>query len=419
MTKVDNYRWKLGGAELVPIVVGGMGVNISTAELALEACRLGGVGHISDAMLPHVCDRVFGTSYVKQKAQKNQDATVGQGHSTARFDLAQLREIETRYVRDVMSRKRGAGMIFVNVMEKLTMGDPIGTLEARLLGALDGGVDGITLAAGLHTHSFRLMSSHPRFREAKLGIIVSSARALKLFLRSAGRSERWPDYVIVEGPLAGGHLGFGLDWREFTLRTITQEVIEFIKGEGLDIPVIAAGGIFTGSDAAEYLALGAKAVQVATRFSISQEAGLPYQAKQAYFKSHEADVVVNCVSPTGYLMRMLTYSPCLSSNVAPNCLANGYVLGREGACQYIAAYENTGLDTQGARLPVKDKICLCYHFGRYGCFTCGHYVYRLKETTNLLPDGSYQVPTAEWIFKDYQFSTDQKIALPPLATGKV
>ena len=96
---------------------------------------------------------------------------------------------------------------------------------------MDGGIDGITLAAGLHLGSFGLIEDHPRFRDVKLGIIVSSVRALQLFLRKSGRTNRLPDYVVVEGPLAGGHLGFGMDWREYDLATITKEVVEFIKTE--------------------------------------------------------------------------------------------------------------------------------------------------------------------------------------------
>ena len=80
------------------------------------------------------------------------------------------------------------------------------------------------LRAGLHLGSFALMEDHPRFRDAKLGIIVSSLRALQLFLRKNARLNRLPDYVVVEGPLAGGHLGFGMDWAQYDLRTIVAEI---------------------------------------------------------------------------------------------------------------------------------------------------------------------------------------------------
>jgi len=76
---------------------------------------------------------------------------------------------------------------------------------------------------------------------------VSSVRALQLFLRKTARLGRLPDYVIVEGPLAGGHLGFGMDWAKYDLATIVTEILAWMKTEQLDIPVLPAGGIFTGS----------------------------------------------------------------------------------------------------------------------------------------------------------------------------
>ena len=67
---LNDFRLKLGGNEFVPILVGGMGVDISTAELALETARLGGIGHISDAMVPTVSDRRFKTKFVQEKQRK-------------------------------------------------------------------------------------------------------------------------------------------------------------------------------------------------------------------------------------------------------------------------------------------------------------------------------------------------------------
>jgi nitronate monooxygenase len=297
-------------------------------------------------------------------------------------------------------------------MEKLTMGAPGDTLRARLIGAMDGGIDGLTLSAGLHIGSLKLIEDHPRFRDVKIGPIVSSVRALKIFLKSAMRLKRLPDYVVVEGPLAGGHLGFGDDWREYDLRQIVAEIVAFLKEEELDIPVIAAGGVFTGTDAVSYLRMGAAAVQVATRFTVTSECGLPARIKQDYFRAEEADLVVSGVSPTGYPIRLLSYSPCFTSNIKPQCEAFGYLLSREGTCAYLDAYEATGLDEKGNKLPVQGKVCLCYHFSKFNCYTCGHYVYRLKDTTHRLSDGRYQVLSAEHVFRDYQFSTEHRVALP-------
>ena len=265
MKRVDDFRLKFGHKEYVPIMVGGMGVDISTAELALEAARLGGIGHISDAMVNDVSDRRFDTSFVKDKTKLYKHNILNSDKSDVKFDLDILAEATRNHVGATMAAKKGDGLIFVNCMEKLTMNGPRETLQVRMASALDAGIDGITLSAGLHLGSFGLIADHPRFRDAKLGIIVSSVRALQLFLRKNARLDRKPDFVVVEGPLAGGHLGFGLDWAQYDLATIIAEVIKFVKDEELNIPVIAAGGIFTGSDAVSFLESGSAAVQVATR----------------------------------------------------------------------------------------------------------------------------------------------------------
>ncbi len=409
---IDDFRLTLGRSQYVPIMIGGMGVDISTADLALEACRLGGIGHISDAMSLFIADKLLRTRFTKIKAARHKESKDGLDKSAVKFELADLYQAQRRTVEDAMARKRGDGAIFINVMEKLTMASPADTLQVRLRAALDGGIDGITLSAGLHTHSLSSIADHPRFRSAMIGIIVSSVRALKIFLRSARRLNRLPDYVVVEGPLAGGHLGFGDDWREYNLKDITADVQQLFTDESVNIPVIPAGGIFTGTDAVEFLRAGAGAVQVATRFAVSREAGLSARVKQRYFQANEEDVVVSSVSPTGYPLRMLVSSPCLNSNVKPQCEPFGYALNGEGRCLYLDAYEATGVDANGRKLVVRDKACLCYHFSKKNCYTCGHYVYRLSDTTNKLADGSFQLPSAEHVFKDYQFSRDQQIALP-------
>lgn len=409
---VNDFRLKLGQSEFVPIMSGGMGVFFSSPELALEVCRLGGIGHISDAMSPHVSDIRYGTKFTQAKYAQNKASANSLDKTSVKFNLADLRQAQLNHVRHTMERKKGPGAIFLNVMEKLGMGDPIETLRVRLNAALDGGIDGITLAAGLHCHSLKLMEDNPRFRDAKIGIIVSSSRALKIFLRGAERSGRLPDYVVIEGPLAGGHLGFGEDWRNYDLKQIVNETIAFLKEENLNIPVIPAGGIFTGSDAVEFLQGGAGAVQVATRFTVTKECGVPAETKQKYFSAEEKDVVVNCASPTGYLMRMLTSSPCLQSNMKPNCESFGYVLNKEGKCLYLESYGNTPVNEKGVKEIVQGRVCLCYHFSKSTCYTCGQNVYRLKDTSIQKPDGTYQILTAEHVFKDYQYSKGHSILLP-------
>jgi len=415
--RVDDFRLRFGRRELVPIVVGGMGVDISTAALALEAARLGGIGHISDAMVPTVSDRRFQTHFVKEKTKLYKYNAASSDKSKVMFDLGRLAEATHNHVGRTMEAKRGDGLIFVNCMEKLTMNAPRETLRVRLSAALDAGIDGITLSAGLHLGSFGLIADHPRFRDAKLGIIVSSLRALQLFLRKNSRLNRLPDYVIVEGPLAGGHLGFGIDdWTKYDLHTIVAEIHQYLQAEKLDIPLIPAGGIFTGSDAVAFLENGAGAVQVATRFTVTKECGLPPKVQQEYFKADEEDIEVNTISPTGYPMRMLKGSPAIGAGIRPNCEAYGYLLDGSGNCAYIEAYNReVAAHPNAKKISVMDKTCLCTAMRNFDCWTCGHNAYRLKDTSRRLADGSYQLLTAEHVFRDYQFSVDNQVVLPEMA----
>ena len=413
MKRVDDFRLRLGDKDYVPIMVGGMGVDISTSELALEVCRLGGIGHISDAMVQDVSDRKFDTSFVKEKTKTYKFNINNMDKAVVQFDLARLAEATMLHVGKTMEAKRGDGLIFVNCMEKLTMNSPKETLRTRLVAALDAGVDGITMSAGLHLGSFALIADHPRFHHAKLGIIVSSVRALQLFLRKISRLNRLPDFVIVEGPLAGGHLGFGLDWAEYDLHTIMDEIHAFLRAENLQIPLIAAGGIFTGSDAVGFLEKGAAGVQVATRFTMTHECGLPDSVKQEYIRATEDDIIVNGISPTGYPMRMLKSTPAIGSGIRPGCESYGYLLDATGNCSYINAYNREVLANPDSKtIVVMDKTCLCTHMRNFNCWTCGHTTYRLKDTTHKLDDGHYQILSAEHVFKDYQFSTDNQVAMP-------
>ncbi|NHZ63876.1 nitronate monooxygenase [Massilia genomosp. 1] len=413
MKRVDDFRLRLGNKDYVPIMIGGMGVDISTSELALEAARLGGIGHISDAMVEDVSDRKFDTSYVKDKTKTYKFNINNMDKAVVQFDLARLADATRRHVGATMEAKRGDGLIFVNCMEKLTMNSPRETLRTRLTAALDAGIDGITMSAGLHLGSFALIADHPRFRDAKLGIIVSSVRALQIFLRKVAKLDRLPDFIIVEGPLAGGHLGFGMDWAEYDLHTIMDEIHAYMRAEKLEIPLIAAGGVFTGTDAVGFLEKGACGVQVATRFTITHECGLPDKVKQEYVRATEDDIIVNGISPTGYPMRMLKSTPAIGAGIRPGCESYGYLLDATGNCSYINAYNREVLANPDSKtVVVMDKTCLCTHMRNFNCWTCGHYTYRLKDTTHKLADGNYQLLSAEHVFQDYQFSVDNQIALP-------
>lgn len=414
---LDDHRFTLRGKEFRPLMVGGMGVDISTSALALEAARLGAIGHISDAMSPYVADRKFRTKFQHSKMTKFRALQKSDPDVHIQWDPVEVYKAQLLHIGSTMEAKRGSGGVFVNVMEKLTMGAPKETLRARLQGALDAGIDGITLSAGLHNGTLALIEDHPRFRDAVIGIIVSSARALKIFLRGAARVNRLPDYIVVEGPLAGGHLGFGEDWREHDLRTIVREVLDMLKEESLNIPVIPAGGVFTGRDAVEMINLGASAVQVATRFTISRECGLPDHVKQVYLRSDEEDVEVNMASPTGYPMRMLKQSPSLRSNIAPSCESLGYILDGKGQCAYRTLWHSLPDGPNGEKAPIREKMCICHHFMRFQCYTCGHNVFRLKDTTKLLANGKYFLPTAEHIILDYL--THLQPAMPVIPEDEV
>ena len=413
MRRLEEFRMRLGHHDLAPIMIGGMGVDISSSDLALEAARLGGVGHISDAMIKTVTDRRYKTKYVKAKQALYKYVPETDDKSNVKFNLEHLAEATRLHVEGTMKRKQGPGLIFINCMEKLTMNGPKETLQVRMRAALDAGIDGITLAAGLHLGSFALIEDHPRFREAQLGIIVSSVRALQLFLKKNARLNRLPDYVVVEGPLAGGHLGFGMDWAEFDLATIVTDILQYLKTEKLDIPVIAAGGIFTGSDAVRFMEMGASGVQVATRFTVTKECGLPDDVKQEYFKASEDDIEVNQISPTGYPMRMIKASPGIGDGIRPNCEAYGYLLDASGKCAYVTAYNREVAAHPGEkRISVMDKTCLCTHMRNFEIWTCGQLTWRLKDTTVRHADGSYQLLTTEHVFNDYMHSTDNQISLP-------
>ena len=107
MKRVDDFRLTLGKQELVPIIVGGMGVDISTAELALEAARLGGIGHISDALVHDVSDRRFDTEFVKEKTKFYKHNIDNSDKSIIQFDLEKLAQATRLHVGRTMEAKRG------------------------------------------------------------------------------------------------------------------------------------------------------------------------------------------------------------------------------------------------------------------------------------------------------------------------
>lgn len=406
--RLDDFRLNLKGRSLVPVMQGGMGVNISTAEMAQAVAARGGIGHVSDAMIPDLADRLFGTGFTRMKtiACKKIEKTMGQAGFL--FPVDKIREAAKLYLGSVMEGKKGEGLIHVNVMEKLTMNSGLETLKARLLGALDAGIDGISLSAGLHTSSFALMSEHPRFRDACLGVVVSSRRALNLFLRKSAKTERLPDYIVVEGPLAGGHLGFGMDWANFSLPDIVRDVKAYLAENKLSIPVLAAGGVFTGTDGVRMMQeAGADGIQAATRFAVTKESGLPDDVKQQYFNARAEDIEVNGISPTGYPMRMLKSSPAINAALKPQCAAYGYMLDH-GGCAYLRAWreaEAAGTAQDG----IREKTCLCAQMRSSRVWTLGANGARLAEAGKRDASGRWVLPSTAEVFDDYRFGVADEV----------
>jgi nitronate monooxygenase len=151
---------------------------------------------------------------------------------------------------------------------------------------------------------------------------------------------------------------------------------------------------------------------VATRFTVTEECGLPADVKQEYFKASEDDIEVNQISPTGYPMRMIKSSPASAT-------ASARTARPTATCSMPTASAPTSPPTTAKWQPIPKRA----RFGDGQDLSVHPHAQlryldlrpadlSLKDTTNRLADGSYQVPSAEHIFKDYQFSTDQKVALP-------
>ncbi len=259
----------------IPIVQGGMGVGISLSGLASAVANEGGIGVISAAgigMLEPDFNRDF------KEANKR----------------ALRREIKK-------AREMTAGVIGVNIMVALS--DYYDLLQV----ALDEGADVVFLSAGLPLRIPRiLLPEESRKAAVKVVPIVSSARAAKLIFQYWGKNyNHVPDAVVVEGPLAGGHLGFKkehINNPDYTLEKILPEVISVTKPYeqyfNKSIPVIAAGGVYTGADIRKFIQLGAQGVQMATRFVATHECDASIQFKEAYIKCKKEDLTI-IDSPVG------------------------------------------------------------------------------------------------------------------------
>lgn len=255
----------------LPIIQGGMGVGISGAGLAAAVAAEGGIGVISTA----------GVGFDYPGYRKNPEE----------ISIEALRE-EIRYARSLTG-----GILGVNIMVALSnFSDMVQT-------ALEEKIDIILAGAGLPLDMPKYLTKD---MHTKLVPIVSSARAARLITQKwYAKYQYYPDAIVVEGPLAGGHLGFKaeqLDDENFALEKLVPEVVEalesFVLADNRRIPVIAAGGIYTGEDIYEIMRLGASGVQMGTRFVATDECDASPAFKESYIGCAKEDIVI-INSPVG------------------------------------------------------------------------------------------------------------------------
>lgn len=256
----------------IPVIQGGMGVGVSLSGLAGAVALEGGVGVISTAQI---------------------------GYRMPEFDLhpieANLKAIgeEIKKAKD----KAKGGIIGVNIMVATRR------YEDYVKAAVEAGVDLIISGAGLPMTLPGLVEG----AKTKIAPIVSSVKSAQVICRYwLKKYSRLPDMVVIEGPKAGGHLGFSKEQLEHAaeldydteIHRIIEEVNQYAGKQDKDIPVVVAGGIYDRADMEHALSLGAKGVQVATRFVTTQECDASEAYKQAYLDAKKEDIVI-VKSPVG------------------------------------------------------------------------------------------------------------------------
>ena len=251
----------------IPVIQGGMGVGVSLSGLAGAVAAAGGVGVISTAQIGY-----RDPDFARNPIESNLKA-VG-------AEIKKARELAA------------GGIIGVNIMVATRR------YEDYVRAAAAAGVDLIISGAGLPMTLPELAGS------AKIAPIVSSRKALGVIAKHWKKKyDRKPDLVVVEGPLAGGHLGFSKE--DIDAYTVTKEkdydaeIREIIAlADELEVPVVVAGGVYEQKDLAHYLAMGAKGVQLATRFVTTRECDASDAYKQAYLDAKKEDIVI-VKSPVG------------------------------------------------------------------------------------------------------------------------
>lgn len=256
----------------VPIIQGGMGVGVSMSGLAGAVAKEGGIGIISAAQPGYLAP-----GFEKEQIENNLTALGEHIH--------RAKEIS------------GGGIIGVNIMHALKY------FDEYVACCVKNGADVIISGAGLPASLPALLDG----TNVKFAPIVSSLKAIKvLFQRWDKRNGRVSDFVVIEGPDAGGHLGFSLEDLEGDIREhyddVVLSIVEYVKGfeekYQKKIPVIFAGGVYDRADIDHYLSLGCSGVQMATRFVATEECDADIRFKQAYIDAKKEDVVI-VKSPVG------------------------------------------------------------------------------------------------------------------------
>lgn len=262
----------------VPIIQGGMGVGISLSRLASAVANEGGIGVIAAAMI----------------GMKEADVAKNPIEANVR---ALRRELQK-------AREMTQGIIGVNIMVALT------TFSEMVRTSIEERADIIFSGAGLPLdlpkHLHEACEQKKEEFKTRLVPIISSARAASVIAKKwMSRYDYVPDGFVVEGPKAGGHLGFkaeDINDPNHSLEVVIPEVVDAVKAiedkAGRAIPVIAAGGVYSGEDIKHFLALGASGVQMGTRFVATHECDADDRFKQAYVNAREEDVTI-IKSPVG------------------------------------------------------------------------------------------------------------------------
>lgn len=255
-----------------PIIQGGMGVGVSLSRLAGNVAKEGGIGIISTAQI----------GFDEEDFYTNPMA-------------ANLRAID-KHIKKA-KEIAGNGIIGVNIMVALQ------NYKEYVIGAVKSGADVIISGAGLPLSLPEYVEGY----DTKIAPIVSSEKAANVILKMWDRKyHRTADFLVIEGPKAGGHLGFSIeDLDETSARNYDEEIKKIIACKKayeekyqVNIPVIVAGGVFTHSDIVHCMSLGADGVQVASRFVVTEECDASQAYKDEYIKANQEDIEI-VVSPVG------------------------------------------------------------------------------------------------------------------------